>query len=326
MKKYLSIFTIALIISILIFQVSCKKEDDNNLGGTPSYAYRMVKQEVNFYDDTTNYIVKNAFEDSKLTFTEYITNNEVESRSFYSYVDNFIYRLDSNYYLYNNDSMATLNVQFELQNDLIVKSTTDNDFLEMGTYSYSGENLIKWEYFSIANNPLIKGEYEYQGDRQLAYAFYTADHDGVWDLSSRNEYTYKDDRINEILFYIRFVDYSEPDLIMKRQFVYNGDTPESIKIYYRTLEDEWELEYITRLTYNKEGYLSKVEEYATDGVSEYLYYDVNYTYESGDSNLDIFYKIQTDIPLSDLGFPLWGFHSVGSSWQPEKLMSRKIAR
>lgn len=322
MKKHMEIPLSFLIGAILIFSPSCKK--DNNAGEeNPANTSRLIKQEVIFHFENSTYVLNNKFENDKLIENENSVDEELDSRSYYTYEDQYVYQHDSLFNEYLYDSILTVNVTHQLQNNLIIKSIVENGFIETANYTYTGEKLLKWEYLNQNNDPLIKGEYTYDDGKKKSYSFYILDNEGEWDLSSKNEYTYDNDKMDEVLYYIRYDEYHEPDLIMKREIIYKGNYPEKINLYFRTLEDEWELHYITYTTYDSDGYITEAKEYATDGETEQLNMEINYTYEQGGSNLEMFYKVQAFLPFNELGYPIW-INQSNSQELFEELSHRKI--
>jgi hypothetical protein len=310
MKKIFALLSSLLVMSMIFSFESCKKKDEEQIDQPPANQYRLLRQDATFYYDTANTVLEFAYQDEKIINHTYYLDNELHTKHDYVYElrsEESIFRYDTNYYNYG-DTIHSLMVAFLVQNNLIVESTTqDDDFLVSAEYRYEGQNLIYWEYINVPGSPIAKGEYVYNGDNMVSYAYYIANNEGGWHLSSKTEYTYQDGKRHEILYFIRFDEINEPDLVMKRQFQYEGELPNTIELYYRTLEDEWRIAYVTYLSYDSNGNLVEVKDYATDGINEIIDMEIKYTWEPGGSNADMFYKIQTTLPLSDQGYPIWGF-------------------
>jgi hypothetical protein len=239
--------------------------------------------------------------------------------------EDWIFRMDTTYMPYYG-TIVTGEVEFIIKNNLIVEAVTSNELLKKAEYTYEGENITKWEYFRANGSPFVKGEYTYQGDKLTSYSYYSMDNDGTWELSSKSEFTYLNGKRHEMLFYIRFVTMTEGDLVMKYQYVYNGELLVNVNTLFRTLEDEWYLTYTSYFEYDGNGNLSMVKEYVTDGTNEVLYSDITYTWEQGESNMEMFYKIENQMLMLDPGYPVWGFQSASTREDFMKKRERFIIR
>ena len=314
MKKYFPILIFLVVASLSFTFDGCKKNDDGQVGQPPADSFRLVKQELIAYYDTANVVVDFYFNEDSIDGYDYTVDGELHTKTGYFYppdADEKIIRIDTSYNLY--DTVETFSIEYLVQNNLIIRSVFENDIVSRVEYTYQGDKLTKWEMFNNYDKPVVKGEYEYQGEKLVSYSYYIHENEGSWHLSSKTEYTYKEGKRHEILYYIRFDESNDSDLIMKRQYHYEGEQAKTIDLYFRTLEDVWEIRSVSYLYYDSNGNLTGVKDYATDGTTEIIEHELMYTWEQGESNIGIFYKIQPQTPLSDLGYPIWGFQSASNA-------------
>ncbi len=325
MKKSVPLVYAFLFIMITFIFQGCKKQTDDP-GDGPETLYRMVGQEVMIYYDTTNISNTFTYKDNKLQTFEYIFNNELYSRSNYTYDGNLIYRADTNYNLDYYDSIPYMNVEYELQNGRIVKESTTTEPMSWITYTYSGDDLTKWEQFVNAGSPDIKGEYDYQISELKSYKFYGMSAENGWEVIQKNEYEHQNGRISDVYYYYNLFGPAPTEPQMKKEYTYSGNKPDKLLWFFSDEENNWKLYFESNFTYNAEGYLTEVYEYSVDGEEEYPYYRFTFTYEAGEGNKEIFDEANVILPLGERGFNSWGLFSENADKRASNQLQRNFTQ
>jgi nuclear transport factor 2 (NTF2) superfamily protein len=303
MKKIILFSVICLVAFIA---ASCKKEDENQ--GASKNTHRIKEMlDISSYEQ-----IKTVY-----TYTGEKISQSIEYSGYKSSQENWS-ESHKNEYIYENNKITQTRFEYSGGSWIPV-----NQYLN----SFSGDKLTENMVSIFQNNewiPDYKRTFLYSGDKLVKEEYFQSEGNGVWTLEDKREYTYANNLCSEVLYYSNYPS-GNLELIFKATFSYSGGKLSEI-IWHSKYYGTWENDFKDVYNYS-ENRLANIQGYEWDNYngrwsteaewSESFEYDANgyltrqlstgysynqtttYTYEAGNGNGQML--------LNDPGYLVYGY-------------------
>ena len=316
MKKYLPILT--LIISVVFVSVTgCNKPNDDP-PETPETNYRMTGQKLELYDEGETSETSFVYEEEKLVTATFKVNGEVYSRSHFTYSGNTIQQADSNFNLEYFDSVPYVTYDYETAAEVIIRSKSSLDPGSEMNYNYSGPELRNWT-FKEGGESDTKGDYTYQGDLVTKYEVSSMNENNQWEVFSKSEFEVSNNKISVGYYFFELFGPITDQPIIKKEYVYEGDLIDKLIMFGYDEDTGWVHQMTSDFTYDGNGNLVEVFDYAVVEGTEVPYQKYTFTYEEAKGNKETFDGADINLPIFQMDFPTWGLNGVGND--PAKIQA-----
>lgn len=310
-----NLITITLTSILLLSFFSCKKENQSN--STNQYDSQRIKEITEIKSDNPDIIEYSKtvfyYEDSKLT--KYVISEKQN--------DNTYLETEKHEFTYNGDYItqsyyrkideevnpagisgwglsAILNLYF--QNNLLTRLTDSESSIINNIYEYIDNNLLSFEEYDFVNGNFLiqkKGKSLIENNKliEVKVSGYKSSDNGNWGITNKLTFSYSDNLLSNIIYY-RTDNVADPLVIyLKEEYYYSNGTEisEINRFSYNESSSTFEESSSYTYTYDSNSYLIE-KNYTPVGFGTTTHI---YTYEEGQSNSELFYKL---MPETDLIF------------------------